>query len=82
MIAAGGPSLQGLRLTAGRLVMLPVGLIERVNPSARVVLLGCTLAPIAHAPAFENDRHQDAAYRTEFDEYYDSPEARGDADSG
>jgi hypothetical protein len=82
VIADGGPSLQGLRPTGGRLVMLPVGLIERVNPTARVILVGCTLAQIAHAPAFENDRYQDAAYRTELDRYYGSPAACGHADSG
>jgi hypothetical protein len=82
VIAAGGPSLQQLTLTAGRTVMLPVGLIERVNPTARAILVGCTLAQIAHAPAFESDRYQDAAYRTELDRYYGSPAAFGNPSRG
>jgi hypothetical protein len=82
VIAAGGPSLQRLALTAGRTVMLPVGLVERVNPTARAILVACTLAQIAHAPAFENDRYQDAAYRTELDRYYSSPAAFADPARG
>ena len=82
VIAAGEPSPQGRRPSAGRIVMLPVGLIVRVVPKARAMLFDCTVTQIADAPAFENDRYQDAAYRAELDMHYGSPDAFGPSASG
>jgi hypothetical protein len=71
VIAAGSPSPKG----SSRIAMLPIGLIERIDSTAGLILVGCTVAEIADAPAYENDRYQDAAYRAELEEYYRPPAA-------
>jgi hypothetical protein len=70
LVAATGPTLEGGTLTAGRMVMLPGGLIERVDPKARVVHVAATRALIATAPTFEGDRYRDGAYRAELGAHY------------
>jgi hypothetical protein len=69
-------------LSAVRTVMLPAGLIERIDPRARLVSVGATLAHIGDAPAFENDRYQDRAYRAELDAHYGSADGFGQAATG
>ena len=54
----------------GLSVMLPAGVVERIDVAARKVLLRCSLEQIRHAPAFENDRYRDAAFRLELTDYY------------
>ena len=54
----------------GRTLMLPAAAIRRVEEATRLVHLQCTRAQLAAAPAFENDRYQDAAYRAELAEHY------------
>jgi len=67
---------------SSRTVVLLAGLIERVDRQARVIAIGCTLAQIGDAPAFENDRYQDGAYLTELDVHYSSAGAFGQAVTG
>ena len=56
----------------GRTAMIPAGLISSVESLARAVHLGCSLQQLRDAPAFENDRYQDAAYRGELTAHYES----------
>jgi hypothetical protein len=73
IIAAEGP------WTGGRTVMLPAGVVERVDRPARVVAVQCSREQIMNAPRFENDRYQDAAYRKEVGRYYASSACDGAA---
>jgi hypothetical protein len=72
VIAAAGPALEGDRVVAGAMAVLPVGLVERVDPHARVVVLAVSRAEVSRAPAFEADRYQDGAYLAELSAYYGS----------
>lgn len=62
--------LRGGAWNGGRSVMLPAGVVERIDVVARKVLLRCSREQIGHAPAFENDRYRDAAFRLELTAYY------------
>jgi hypothetical protein len=66
LIALGGP------WNGGRSLMIPAGAIKRVEREARVVHLSCSRQHLRDAPAYENDRYQDAAYRGEIGGYYES----------
>jgi len=50
--------------------MVPAGIVERIDAQARIVVLRCSLEQIRSAPAFENDRYRDAAFRRELSAYY------------
>jgi len=65
LIALGGP------WNGGRSLMIPAGAIRRVEREARVIDVGCTLEQLRDAPAYENDRYQDGAYRRELAAYYE-----------
>ena len=56
----------------GRTVMLPPGVVTRIDRSAKVIHVRCARAQVGGAPSFENDRYQDAAYRSEVGGYYAS----------
>jgi len=56
----------------GLSTMVPAGLVERVDVVARKVMLRCSLEQIRGAPAFENDRYRDDAFRRELTAYYGS----------
>ena len=64
LIVLGGP------WNGGRTLMLPAAAVRRVERSTRLVHLHPTRAQLAAAPAFENDRYQDAAYRAELADHY------------
>jgi hypothetical protein len=64
LIALGGP------WNGGRSLMIPAGAIRRVERDARVIHVVCTREQLRDAPAYENDRYQDAAYRHELAAYY------------
>jgi hypothetical protein len=64
LIALGGPWI------GGRSLMIPAGAIGRVEREARVIHVACTRAQLRDAPAYENDRYQDVAYRRELASYY------------
>ena len=65
LIALGGP------WNGGRSLMIPAGAIRRVEREARVVHVGATREQLRDAPAYENDRYQDTAYRRELAAYYE-----------
>ena len=64
LIVHGGP------WNGGRTVMLPGGVVKRVDSGGRLVLLSCSREQIRCAPLYENDRYQDGAYRRELADYY------------
>jgi hypothetical protein len=70
LIVLGGP------WNGGRSLMIPAGTIKQVEREARVVHLSCSRQQLRDAPAYENDRYQDAAYRGEIGGYYEGLTSR------
>ena len=64
-------------------LMIPAGVIASIERPARAVQLDCSRQQLRDAPAYENDRYQDAAYRGELTAYYESlaPSRRRASDS-
>jgi hypothetical protein len=55
----------------GRKVMLPAGMIDRVDLDDRKIYLGLTKDEIKNSPEFDPDRHRDdEEYRGRLGEYY------------
>lgn len=52
------------------MVMLPAGLVERVDHDQQAIAVAVTRDDVRHAPAFAADRYQDGAYRAEIAGYY------------
>jgi hypothetical protein len=56
----------------GRTVMLPAGVIERVDYKAKVVHVNRAKEDVKNAPEYEEHRRDDETYRSELGGYYDS----------
>jgi hypothetical protein len=54
----------------GKKVLLPAGVIERVDPDSETVYVSRTKDEIKNAPEFDEDRYRDDAYMTEVGGYY------------
>jgi hypothetical protein len=54
----------------GKKVMLPAGVIERVDPESDTIFVNLTKDQIKNAPEFDEDRYRDEAYRSELGGYY------------
>ena len=54
----------------GRKVMLPAGVISRIDANERRVWVSLTKDQIHNAPEFDESRHHDAVYRDELGTYY------------
>ena len=54
----------------GKMVMLPVGVISRIDEDERRIWVTLTKAQIKSAPEFDESRHPDAAYRDALGSYY------------
>lgn len=54
----------------GQKVMLPAGVIERLDPTDRKVFVRVTKEQIKSAPRFDEGRYREAAYREELGGYY------------
>jgi hypothetical protein len=54
----------------GKKVLLPAGVIERVDPDSETVYVSRTKEEIKNAPEFDEDRYRDDAYMTEVGGYY------------
>ena len=54
----------------GKTVMLPAGVIERVDHVHGTVHVSRTKDQIKHAPEYHEDRRDDAAYHNELGDYY------------
>jgi hypothetical protein len=56
----------------GKKVMLPAGVIDRVDPAEQKVYVDRTKDEIKSAPEFDEERAMDEAYRGELSGYYGS----------
>ena len=54
----------------GKKVMLPGGVIDRVDPESETIFVNLTKDQIKDAPEFDEDRYTDEAYRSELGGYY------------
>jgi hypothetical protein len=54
----------------GKKVMLPAGVIERVDPESETIFVNRTKDEIKDAPELDEDRYRDEAYRSEVGGYY------------
>jgi len=54
----------------GKKVMLPAGVIDRMDPSEETIYVNQTKDQIKGAPEFDETRHTDEAYRSEIGGYY------------
>jgi hypothetical protein len=57
----------------GKKVMLPAGVIDRVDHADETVYVSRTKDEIKSAPEFDESRYRDEAYRTELAGYYGGP---------
>ena len=55
----------------GKKVMLPAGVISRIDDEKRVVYVDRTKEEIKNAPEYREDLHDDAGYRSQLGNYYD-----------
>jgi hypothetical protein len=56
----------------GKKVMLPAGLVSRVDHDDEKVFVNRTKEQIKNAPEFDADSYRDTGYRTQLGSYYDS----------
>ena len=54
----------------GKKVVLPAGVIDRIDLDDRKIWVGRTKDEIKGAPAFDPDTYRDASYRESLDGYY------------
>jgi hypothetical protein len=54
----------------GKKVMLPAGVIDRVDPESETIFVNLTKDEIKDAPEFDEDRYADESYRSELGGYY------------
>jgi hypothetical protein len=60
----------------GKKVLLPAGVIERIEPAEEKVFVNRTKDQIKDSPEFDETTYTDPAYRSEVGSYY-GPEGRG-----
>jgi hypothetical protein len=65
----------------GKKVMLPAGIVDRVDHDDRDVFVNRTKDEIKSAPEFDEDSYSDEAYRTSLSSYY-GPGGPGYRESG
>jgi len=54
----------------GKKVLLPAGMIERVDRDDEMVFVGLTKEQIKNAPEFDETTYRDEAYRSSLGDYY------------
>jgi len=64
----------------GKKVLLPAGLIERVDRDDETVYVDRTKDEIKEAPEFDKDNYRSGDYRSAVGSYYGSREATGEAE--
>ena len=57
----------------GKKVMLPAGIIDRVDLDAETVYVSRTKDEIKNAPEYDESKHGDTAYRAQLGGYYGEP---------
>lgn len=60
----------------GKKVLLPAGVVQRVDLDSETVFVNRTKDEIKNAPEFDEDRYHDDTYRTDLGSYY-GPGGRG-----
>ena len=65
----------------GKKVMLPAGVIERIDVDNETVFTNRTKDDVKNAPEFDEDRYRDQAYRDELGGYYGSQRTSGRTDA-
>jgi hypothetical protein len=56
----------------GKKVLLPAGVIDRVDLDSETIFVNRTKDEIKNAPEYDDDRRDDPAYRAELSGYYGS----------
>jgi hypothetical protein len=56
----------------GKTVMLPAGVIDRIDYKAKVIHVNRSKDQIKNAPEYHEDRHADETYRSDLGGYYSS----------
>ncbi len=64
----------------GKKVLLPAGVVERVDREDEKVFVSRTKDEIEAAPEFDKDRYRDQTYHAELTGYYQPGEAEADPD--
>jgi len=54
----------------GKKVLLPAGMIERVDRDDEMVFVGLTKEQIKNAPEFDENTYRDESYRNDLGSYY------------
>jgi len=54
----------------GKKVLLPAGIIDRVDPDAETVFVNRSKDEIKNAPEFDEDTYRDETYRTQVGSHY------------
>jgi hypothetical protein len=54
----------------GKKVMLPAGVVERIDTADQIVHVGLTKGQIKDAPEFDESTYRDESYRTSVGDYY------------
>ncbi len=54
----------------GKKVMLPAGVIDRIEPADEQIFVNRTKDEIKNAPEFDEGRYRDDVYRADLDAYY------------
>lgn len=54
----------------GKRVMIPAGMVTRIDLDAKTVDIGLMKDEIKQAPTFDKDAYRDEKYRTELGDYY------------
>jgi hypothetical protein len=62
----------------GKKVMLPAGVIQRIDSAEETVYVDRSKEEIKNAPEFDEDRYRDETYRGELESYYSGRPTRDD----
>ena len=66
-------------LIFGKKVLLPAGVVDRIDAVAETIYVNRTKDQIKDSPEFDESNYQDVGYRSEVGSYY-GPEGRGYTD--
>jgi hypothetical protein len=55
----------------GKTVMLPAGVVERIDHEDKTVFVRCSKDDIKNAPEYDENTYQDETYRNDLGGYYD-----------
>ena len=64
----------------GKKVLVPAGIVERVDRDDEKVYVGRTKDELAQAPEFDDHRYQESEYREQLSAYYVPADSNGEPD--